>query len=718
MSPAIAVIVPFFNASDTLPQLVEALKAQSYPNFIALFVDDGSTDSGHAYMDGIATTDSRFRVLTGSHAGPGPARNIGLDEAEKSGVEYVTFIDADDLPLPTMLAEAKETLETSGADIAHYQWSSTVGGTPHKDSTKGTPSIYVWNKLYRRSAIGDIRFIATKFAEDLAFFLETEVRSPKRIAIDKPLYVHFTRAGSLWETRTPNDIADVTEQVITLIAQFVQKHHESDIAHSWYSVYLPSLLKRWRKSIRKLPREKRTIATRFYLSRLRQLRTANGLPALFPSRRYILEGIKNRLLLFFLPCVESGQRLFGKWRSSLFEFRCRQVLSRIRQKKRLGKPISVVFIITDVSKWKTRKLFEAMVGSSHFHPVIAVSVDQAVTRLPCTERKAQFRKRLEWFRNQGIPTEAAYDATANNACDLRTLHPDIIFYQQPWQILRKHTPKRISKFALPVYVPYSVTTFGNVDIECKLPFFEWIFAQFVQSRAWARIYRDSIAESDICCRQVATGNPVMDEIVAEVMHTKRHDAIIYAPHWTVRTPGKADLYPYGTFHGNGREILAYAKCHPEMRWVFKPHPLLRGALVERGLMTKSEVNEYYAEWEKIAEVCYDSNYSRLFAESKALITDCGSFLVEYSATGNPVVRLRPTDSKIKALPPNRHLLSTYYEVSDLDSMYAAFDKILCHGEDILKDERKSAITDEGLNSGCATARIMEYLNRITSERMG
>ena len=67
----------------------------------------------------------------------------------------------------------------------------------------------------------------------------------------------------------------------------------------------------------------------------------------------------------------------------------------------------------------------------------------------------------------------------------------------------------------------------------------------------------------------------------------KEDYVIYSPHWSLgNTPLK-----YATFDWNGRQILEFAKSHPEIKWVFKPYPILKGRIVEVGLMSEEEVGK-------------------------------------------------------------------------------------------------------------------------------
>ncbi len=109
--PAISIIIPAYNAEDTVGACIESLLTQRTDSpFEILLVDDGSTD-------GTAETASRYpevKVLRQSNAGAGVARNLGAREAQGW---MLLFIDADCVATPGWL-EALENALRSGADGA------------------------------------------------------------------------------------------------------------------------------------------------------------------------------------------------------------------------------------------------------------------------------------------------------------------------------------------------------------------------------------------------------------------------------------------------------------------------------------------------------------------------------------------------------------------------------------------------------------------------
>lgn len=88
-----SIIIPVYNAERYLHQCIESVIAQTFEDWEAILVNDGSRDGSLAICQEYASKDSRIKVIDKPNGGPSSARNRGLDEAQ--GV-YVYFMDADD----------------------------------------------------------------------------------------------------------------------------------------------------------------------------------------------------------------------------------------------------------------------------------------------------------------------------------------------------------------------------------------------------------------------------------------------------------------------------------------------------------------------------------------------------------------------------------------------------------------------------------------------
>lgn len=89
----ISVIIPVYNVEDYISQCINSLIHQSYKNFEAIIVNDGSQDNSIKLAKKIVGADPRFIFFDKENGGQSSARNLGLDYA--SG-DYIAFLDADD----------------------------------------------------------------------------------------------------------------------------------------------------------------------------------------------------------------------------------------------------------------------------------------------------------------------------------------------------------------------------------------------------------------------------------------------------------------------------------------------------------------------------------------------------------------------------------------------------------------------------------------------
>ncbi len=90
----VSVIVPAYNVSKYIKAALVSLEKQTFTDFEALIVDDGSTDETAAIAQKYCQRDSRFKLLQKSNGGLSSARNYGIRHAKG---EYIALLDADDV---------------------------------------------------------------------------------------------------------------------------------------------------------------------------------------------------------------------------------------------------------------------------------------------------------------------------------------------------------------------------------------------------------------------------------------------------------------------------------------------------------------------------------------------------------------------------------------------------------------------------------------------
>ena len=177
----ISIIVPVYNAAATLRECVNSILSQEFKDFELILVDDGSKDKSPQICDEYAEIDHRVKVYHKPNVGVSSARNFGLDYAK--GV-WVTFIDADDYItsgyFEGVLDQNKDILikgyrkfDHSGVvDEKETEEMLMLSDFPDFLSQYATDSILraPWAKFYKRSLIGNLRFLTDmKIGEDAWF---------------------------------------------------------------------------------------------------------------------------------------------------------------------------------------------------------------------------------------------------------------------------------------------------------------------------------------------------------------------------------------------------------------------------------------------------------------------------------------------------------------------------------------------------------------------
>src|SRR3972149_756911 len=94
MNPFVSIVVPCFNASETLAKTLDLIVGQNYPDYEVILVDDGSTDSTPEIIHRYVNRDKRFKSFRQENGGVSVARNNGVKNANS---EFIAFLDADDL---------------------------------------------------------------------------------------------------------------------------------------------------------------------------------------------------------------------------------------------------------------------------------------------------------------------------------------------------------------------------------------------------------------------------------------------------------------------------------------------------------------------------------------------------------------------------------------------------------------------------------------------
>jgi glycosyltransferase involved in cell wall biosynthesis len=105
----ISVIIPMYNAGDTIIQTLKGLEDQTRRDFEVIVVDDGSADnSSKLVAEFESQSNFSIKLVHQENAGPAKARNLGV---EHSSGEVIIFLDSDCIPPGNWLEEMVKPLK-------------------------------------------------------------------------------------------------------------------------------------------------------------------------------------------------------------------------------------------------------------------------------------------------------------------------------------------------------------------------------------------------------------------------------------------------------------------------------------------------------------------------------------------------------------------------------------------------------------------------------
>lgn len=204
----ISIIVPVYNVELYIARCLNSIKKQSFLEFEAILVDDGSIDNSFEIAKKFAQEDERFKVIRQENNGQGSARNHGIDIAKG---EYIAFVDSDDWLHEDYLLKLYDCIKKSDADIAMCNvervWETGYRKKNNNllrkaeiitDTVNYLPkaSMSVWDKLFKKKLFVGLRFPEKIRFEDFALMPQILIRAKKIVVIEDVLYYYFWRSGS------------------------------------------------------------------------------------------------------------------------------------------------------------------------------------------------------------------------------------------------------------------------------------------------------------------------------------------------------------------------------------------------------------------------------------------------------------------------------------------------------------------------------------------
>ena len=217
--PKISIIVPVYNTEKYLRPCLDSIKAQTFGDFEAILVDDGSKDQSGAICDEYADFDPRFVVIHKQNEGVSKARITAFEHSKGS---LITFIDSDDYVSEDFLEKMHGLITSNKCDFVCCYENDVNNGVVTPTKRTVPPGIYneegirtllvnyslfdkttrfaglpmmLCTKMFQRNKLKDALYESVDFwyGEDLITTLSIMYKAVRIGIIDEHLYyyVHY-----------------------------------------------------------------------------------------------------------------------------------------------------------------------------------------------------------------------------------------------------------------------------------------------------------------------------------------------------------------------------------------------------------------------------------------------------------------------------------------------------------------------------------------------
>lgn len=239
--PLISIIVPIYNAQNTLRHCLNHLTAQTFSDFEVILVNDGSKDNSQQICEEYCQKDSRFSLVNKQNGGVASARNAGIPHAKGM---YMTFADADDYALENWLADCAEKMDGVGLVVAGAKTTGFNENLPDYHPATQRVSVsdalaelvchkmlgYTWHKFYLTSILQE---------QSLAFDTAFQPREDEELLLR--YLPHVTEVQFVNSAQYVYDVPDfgnkyppASDEMLNKLAQMIRKACTDSRAYDAY----------------------------------------------------------------------------------------------------------------------------------------------------------------------------------------------------------------------------------------------------------------------------------------------------------------------------------------------------------------------------------------------------------------------------------------------------------------------------------------------------
>lgn len=384
---------------------------------------------------------------------------------------------------------------------------------------------------------------------------------------------------------------------------------------------------------------------------------------------------------YAIECVRLIRRGLFKLILPVRVMKCKKMI------RRKGTPVNIIFLTQFPEMWNSEKsVYEHMIKHPDKFTVHIVAIPKV---LGYKDGKLLFCSRnemKEFLDHEGV--EYIEGIKDGQWFDIHTFEPGVIILQRPYDYYMpdEYSQYTLSRHFLLCYIPYGFEfVLGtHLNIEYNDAALNSLYMVFADNKdTYDYVLKRSRTELKLGGRKVYNvGYPRFDLIDKEEQGNRKKTAL-WLPRWSVSESTDKSHFP------DYFETLFSYFSNSDWKLIIRPHPLMFTNFVERGVLTEETEKEIKEKVEKSSNISWDQNadYIQTFYQTDFLICDYTSLMIEYFATGNPIIYCGATECFNTAGKAMDDGLYHAYSWSELER---EIDHLI-HGTDPLKTARLDKI---------------------------
>ena len=403
----------------------------------------------------------------------------------------------------------------------------------------------------------------------------------------------------------------------------------------------------------------------------------------------ILKRIRRSIRTFF-------RRVFRL--NEIYRRRAQRLLKkRAQKKKKNGDPITVSFVCHDPALWiMFESVYNAMKKDSRFYPQVIV-LPNKLDRF--SKKKFRDSRMEKYCAHLGLNMVEGFDASRMKWKKPNDFDSDYLFYQQPYLLFPKAwSIEHVSRRVKVCHIPYAFALFEWAN------FYNMNIPELFLQHTYFVFHENTTIQQSL--KKRCGNTPWFSKIQTRVSGYPKFDyfdyskklkgaawkrgltpgvkRILWTPRWNT-DQGTCHFFDYKDF------LHHFCSKNEQIDFVFRPHPLCFKHFLKTGELSEKELENMRLDYSSSSQMSIDEtyNYQDTFLTSDILISDHSSMLIEYFATGKPVV-FTYTDGFSSDF--GQEFSKGYYWVKNKVELKETLN-MLIQGEDPLFETRKQIIQE-------------------------